>query len=119
MVDRRSLLIRVDGDRCQYRCRPTPISVDLGNLFESVEHSLPVLREPLCLLLALAAVLSERDGRAVASLRQLVAKIVVVLGHVVITGQRTVVSDLEEPAERFSQNWQGMLDGLKKVAEAD
>ena len=25
----------------------------------------------------------------------------------------------EEQAERFSQNWQGMLDGLKKVAEAD
>ena len=25
----------------------------------------------------------------------------------------------QEQAERFSQNWQGMLDGLKKVAEAD
>ena len=26
--------------------------------------------------------------------------------------------DSEEQAEQFSQNWQGMLDGLKKVAEA-
>jgi uncharacterized protein YndB with AHSA1/START domain len=25
----------------------------------------------------------------------------------------------EEQAEQFSQNWQGMLDGLKQVAEAD
>ena len=25
--------------------------------------------------------------------------------------------DTEEQAEQFSQNWQGMLDGLKKVAE--
>ena len=84
--------------RCQDRPRPTPISVGLGNLLESVEHDLPVLRETLCLLLAVAAVLGERDGRVFASLRQLVAEIVVVLGHVVITGQRTVVGDLEEPA---------------------
>jgi hypothetical protein len=25
--------------------------------------------------------------------------------------------DSEEQAEQFSQNWQGMLDGLRKVAE--
>jgi len=40
-------------------------------------------------------------------------------------GDRTAVSltqdgcESKEQAERFSQNWQGMLDGLKKVAEVD
>jgi len=39
-------------------------------------------------------------------------------------GDGTVVAltqdgcDTEEQAEQFSQNWQGMLDGLKKVAES-
>ena len=40
------------------------------------------------------------------------------------TGDGTVVAltqdgcDSEEQAQQFSQNWQGMLDGLKKVAES-
>lgn len=78
--------------------RPTPTRRTSPRSQPGRMTTFAILREPLCLLLALAAVLGERDGRALASLRQLVAESVVILGHVVITGQRTVVSDLDEPA---------------------